>query len=91
MNMHAIFLQDHQQDITISNAWLYGIMSGIIVSLLTLVLWGINRWLKKIDDKSEKTDATLNRIEDVLILHGEMFKSFAKRLEEVEAKVRRKP
>lgn len=74
-------------EILIPDTWFYGVISA----LLGLIIWGINRWVSKLDTKMDKTDTTLNRIEDVLILHGEMFKGFNKRLEDMEAKMNKKP
>lgn len=73
-------------EILIPDTWFYGVISA----LLGLIIWGINRWVSKLDTKMDKTDTTLNRIEDVLILHGEMFKGFNKRLEDMEAKMNKR-
>lgn len=82
------------RNISIPDTWFYGVING---ALLGIVIWGIIRWIGKMDAKMDKTDATLNRIEDVLILHGEMhvaykemFKTFISRFEKIEERLEKR-
>lgn len=63
---------------------------GLITVLLGFITWLGNRYVTKLEAKIDKTDTALGKIEDLLILHGEWFKSFGKRLEDLEKTNRRR-
>lgn len=80
MHLYETILQAQSQIEPIPKELFY----GLITVLLGFITWLGNRYVTKLEAKIDKTDAALGKIEDILILHGEWFKSFGKRLEDLE-------
>lgn len=84
------------KNISIPDTWFYGVIN---TGLLAVVIWGINRWIGKMDTKMDKVDATFQSVNNTLLLHGQMheahakmFENFIARFEKIEERLeRRKP
>jgi|SRR3989304_5611440 len=70
--------------IIIPDSWLYAIIS----TLLALVVWGLNRWVSRLDKKMDKTDECITQLTSIVTKLEKSQEEHDKRIEEHDQEIK---